>query len=148
MAISDKSVSRARHVGFVVLGLKQVIASGIHNLDSKQAAKSLDILIRKLGADGAAACGDQLWNEANQILMHLRGLGYFDEGVLVSAIPRPPAMTRPKEKVQKPPPVLTDAKPTPSPQSRSKKKKNRKGRKSRKPLLIFSGGFETSRRRH
>ena len=147
MAISEKSVSRARHVGFVVLGLKQVIASGIHNLDSKLAAKSLDILIRKLGADGAAACGDQLWNEANQILMHLRSLGYFDEGVLVSAIPRPPSLTRPKEKSQKPLPVLTNAKAKTPPQGR-RKKKNRKGRKSRKPLLIFSGGFETSRRRH
>ena len=145
MAISEKSVSRARHVGFVVLGLKQVIASGIHNLDSKQAAKSLSILIRKLGDSGAAACGDQLWNEANQILMHLRSLGYFDEGVLVSAIPRPPALTRPKEKSQKPLPVLTDAK---APPQGRRKKKNRKGRKSRKPLLIFSGGFETSRRRH
>jgi hypothetical protein len=79
--------------------------------------------------------------------MNLRSLGYFDEGVLVSAILRPPAMTRPKEKIQKPPPVLTDAKLKTPPQSR-RNKKNRKGRKSRKPLLIFSGGFETSRRRH
>lgn len=140
----------AQHMNLVAVRslvgkLKAVLATGRHNLDSKLRARSLAQSVAKLDSALLDPPGQALHQEATALLSTLRQLGYFEENAVVSAIPKPTkvgtsGLTAPGRSRH----IKTRRKHVPT----QRPSKTSRSKKSRKPHLIFTGGFENSRRRH
>lgn len=134
----------------LINALEAVLATGKHNLDSKLRAHSLSQILAKMRLERSPEIGGGLCCQATEILQRLTALGYFEKGSLVSAISTPSStLTHPEEEARNRGSTLRRSKSSTRRSPRpNRSRKRRKLGQSSKPHLIFSGAFESSRRRH
>jgi hypothetical protein len=144
MSQNDKNGQRVMHLRRLLEKLRYEIRFNIYTTDTKTNTETLAFLIKMIGVEGVAICGTQLWDDANRALQHLVQLGYLN-GSHPSDKKTPHLLL-----TQKRHPTFgwSDSK-TKQLRRRKKKKKNKtKSSVSKRSFLIFTGGFENSRRRH